>query len=207
MIILDLDDTIFETKTMDPGIFDSAISVIKNHFLKHSKTLAQQIVAELWQEPIDVVAQRHDVPEFVMEAFFAQLSKVDYKSLNIQTYDDYEIIKEFSQPKILVTTGVKELQNAKIDALGIREDFKSIHIDDPRSQPRNTKFKIFLEILNQSNLKPENIWVIGDNPDSEIQAGHKLGMKTIQRRSPSKSDSEIADFKIDSFRQLRDILV
>jgi len=35
MLILDLDDTIFETKSMNPQIFDSAISLIKNHYDKN----------------------------------------------------------------------------------------------------------------------------------------------------------------------------
>jgi len=37
--------------------------------------------------------------------------------------------------KILVTTGLIELQQAKIKTLGIGADFKQIHIDEPRLEP------------------------------------------------------------------------
>ena len=108
--------------------------------------------------------------------------------------------------KILVTTGLSELQNAKIDALGIRDDFTRIIIDDPRIEPRNTKYKIFQEILKSTNKSADQIWVIGDNPKSEIAAAYNLGMNTIQRKSNTKTRSKMAKYYVSNFSELSNIL-
>jgi len=87
--------------------------------------------------------------------------------LNIKAFEDYKVIKTFRKKKVLVTTGLRPLQLAKIKALGIENDFEEI--DDPRLIPRTHKIDIFAQILLNSGKKVEDIWVIGDNPESEIK--------------------------------------
>jgi FMN phosphatase YigB (HAD superfamily) len=53
---------------------------------------------------------------------------------------------------------------------------------------------------------PEEFWIIGDNPDSEILAGSKLGMKTIQRKTRECEVSMQADYVIESFVELERII-
>ena len=180
MLIIDLDDTIFPTKSMDPHLFDPAISVIENHYQStHSGISADEVIAALWVKPIDVVLAHYAVPGDVVEQFYGEIARVDYKQLVIKPYFDYEIIQSYSQPKVLVTTGLEELQLAKIKALGIEPDFQQLYIDDPRKNPRRTKKIIFQQVLAAASTRPRDIWVIGDNPDSELKAGKELGMNTI----------------------------
>ncbi len=207
MLILDLDDTIFETKSMDPNIFEPAISIIENYYYKndHSHQL-EEITRDLWSKPIDNVFEKYATPDFIQREFFEVLDNLDYLKLNIKPFEDYQILNQIKKPKVLVTTGLKKLQSAKIKALNIRKDFECVYIDDPRLKPRNTKIVLFKLILSSYKLNPRDCWVIGDNPDSEILAGHALGMKTIQRNSSSKKPSLIADYKIDSFKELEKII-
>lgn len=186
MIIIDLDDTIFETKTMNPEVFKDSLSIIRKYYFREPDEKIDQILKELCEIPIDSVFKKYKTPQLIIQDFYRAISKMDYKSLNIKPFEDYKIFKNIEMSKILVTTGLKELQLAKISALGISGDFESIFIDDPRMNPRNSKLKIFKRILLESNLKAQSIWVIGDNPNSEISAGHELGMNTIQRSSDSK---------------------
>lgn len=61
LLILDLDDTIFKTKSMNPKIFDSALLVIKNYYLSVEPEVdSAALIAELWSQPIDDVFFRYN---------------------------------------------------------------------------------------------------------------------------------------------------
>lgn len=206
MIIIDLDDTIFETGSMNPRIFESAISIIIEYFENENPAFKSKLESDLWSFPIDYLISKYSIPPKTIERFYNKITDVDYSVLSISPYADYKFLKHLNLDKILVTTGLKELQNAKIKALDIERDFQSIHIDDPRLSPRNTKFNIFSKILKQSNKPAQDFIVIGDNPDSEIKAGHALGMQTIQRKSKTKRLSDLADHIVDSFDSIKTII-
>lgn len=206
ILILDLDDTIFETGSMDAQIFEPATSVIFSHFQNENQTFRLEIQKDLWSYPFDFVQSKYDIPSHIIDEFYNQISKIDYNTLKVCPFKDYSIIQKMNIEKILVTTGFKELQLAKVKALNIENDFQSIHIDDPRTSPRNTKLEIFQKILKTSNKKAHDFVVIGDNPNSEIKAGHQLAMKTIQRKSKTKAISDLANHVIDSFESLETIM-
>ncbi len=202
MLILDLDDTIFETKSMSSDIFDEPISVLRSYYSQQPDNNTDYIINELWTNPIDYVLAKYDTPSSIVEDFYNKIVEIDYRGLDIQPHSDYQTIREIDLPKILVTTGLKELQWAKIKALGIEEDFLSIHIDDPRENPRRSKSVIFSQIIIESDLQPKDVIVIGDNPDSELRAGNDLGMTTVQRQSESKSRGKEVDYYIEDFGEL-----
>ncbi|MEM1119221.1 MAG: HAD family hydrolase [Bacteroidota bacterium] len=207
MIILDLDDTIFQTSSMNPKIFDSAFSVLRNYYESVDLSAnVDKIITALWTNPIDVVLTQCKIPTTVVSAFYKQIESVDFNTLSITPFEDYEIMQSIEINKILVTTGLTQLQMAKVKALEIKSDFDAIKIDDPRIKPRQYKLDIFRQILIQSKIDPKKIWVIGDNPNSELKAGKQLGMNTIQRRSASKQSSKYADYEISSFEEIVDIL-
>ena len=64
--------------------------------------------------------------------------------LALKPFEDYEAIKKIRGLKVLVTSGVVNLQQAKIDALKIAEDFDEIIIDDLYAQDRPGKKEIYL---------------------------------------------------------------
>lgn len=206
MLILDLDDTIFETKSMDSKIFESSMLVLKNYYSAKLQPKWKNIEIDLWTKPIDIVFSKYNTPKEVVERFNTKISKVEFGKLKIYPFKDYHIIRNTRSTKVLVTTGLKELQMAKVKALAIENDFERIYIDDPRAIPRRNKKQIFKLILEEFMILPQNVWVIGDNPESEIKAGKELNMKTIQRKSPSKKLSNLSDFVISSFEELKEIM-
>ncbi len=203
MLILDLDDTIYEAASLSPQTLEPALISIKEYY---DPQQASAIIAELWYKPIDVVIQKFNIPQPVVAECFRRLQQVSFEEIEITPFEDYSVIKQLPQLKTLVTSGLEPLQLAKVQALGISSDFQSIHVDDPRLQPRQHKLDIFRMILEASQFPAADIWVIGDNPQSELQAAKELGMRTIQRRAPHKSDWEQADHIIDTFYELEEII-
>ena len=206
MLILDLDDTIFKTNSMKAEIFEPAVLLIQGYFEKeYGEEKASEVIEELWKFPFDSIAQKYHIPQNIQIDFFKTLDEIDYQ-LNISTFEDYPQLKQLKKRKILVTTGFKKLQQAKIKALKIEGDFEAIFIDDPREKDRAFKKGIFEKILAKEKLQPEEVWVIGDNPDSELKAGKALGMNTIQRLKRKDSKAKNADYTIETFKELEMII-
>lgn len=61
-------------------------------------------------------------------------------------------------------------------------------------------------IITSHPTESNQIWVIGDNPQSVLKAGHELGLRTIQRIKDKKTPSIYAEFTIQSFAELETII-
>lgn len=206
MLILDLDNTIFETKSIQPELFKPILEVIESYYHSiNDLSLGKQLFQEFWSIPMDKVFEKYNIPHKTREEAFLKFNNIDFH-LDIRTYDDYKILKNINKEKILVTTGYKRLQLAKIEALKINQDFKKIFIDNPNSQNRKFKYGIFKEILEQEKLNPHEVWVIGDSADNEMQAGKELGMNTIQRLRRGDKKSKFSDYGISTFFELDKII-
>ena len=206
MLILDLDNTIFETKSIQPELFKPILEVIESYYHSiNDLSLGKQLFQEFWSIPMDEVFEKYNTPLKVKDQIYSAFNDLDFH-LEINTYDDYEILKSIQLEKILVTTGYEELQLAKVEALKINSDFKEIIIDSPISKNRKYKLGIFKEILEKEKLKPAEVWVIGDSVDNEIKAGKELGMNTIQRLNNGDKKSSLSDFAISTFYELSKIV-
>ncbi len=80
----------------------------------------------------------------------------------------------------LVTSGFRRYQESKIRALGFERLFEAIQIDAIDEAERKGKQEIFKDILTTYRLGAAEVLVVGDNPDSEIEAGNVVGMLTVQ---------------------------
>lgn len=178
-IILDLDDTIFQTKSMKAEVF----AVFFEHLSINLKSTFNEetintIINDLWCNSWDSVINKYNINRESILDSINVLNNLDLK-LNISTYPDYHFIKKLSVPKYLVTTGLTSLQKAKIKALNIESDFVEIVINDTFKDTK-TKLDIFKGLIVEYNLVPVKTFVIGDNANSEIKAGNDLNMMTIQ---------------------------
>jgi putative hydrolase of the HAD superfamily len=73
----------------------------------------------------------------------------------------------------LVTAGFQDAQTAKIKSLGISNYFKKIIVvNSLNSEKKFTAFKI---ILDNDNIKPEELLCIGNSLASEIKDARKIG--------------------------------
>jgi len=204
-IILDLDDTIFQTKSMDSKIFEPFF----NHLILKLKTSFDQqsidgIVIDLWQRPFDIVLKKYNIPLNSIADSIDLLENLEL-NLKISTFQDYTFIKNIQTQKFLVTTGLTSLQNAKIKALNIENDFDKIVINDSLKDTK-TKQDIFYDLKVEYNLIPEQTYVIGDNSESEIKAGNALNFTTIQILRENVIKGNNARHYINSFNELDVIL-
>jgi len=110
--------------------------------------------------------------------------------------------------KILVTR-VKhsiEIQNKKIDTLGIRDYFEEI-VFCPNEEDKKSRFE---EVIKKN--KGEKIIVVGNRPDSELRYGKMLGLTTVLLHHGKYKDIkpadrfEIPDYTIKKLDELLNIL-
>jgi putative hydrolase of the HAD superfamily len=60
--------------------------------------------------------------------------------------------------------------------------------------------------LENGKLTPTEVFVIGDNPDSEIEAGTRLGMRTVQILRPGVPRGDNATYYVETFDELKMLL-
>lgn len=203
-LILDLDDTIFRTKSMDMAVFDPARQLIEDFALEeYGSEVSNEIIEEMKKSPFDVVANKYQFPDNLSLQFYEVIQSLDY-DLSIEPFEDYDALRRLNVPMYLVTTGMPKLQKAKVAALDIANDFVDIFIDNPFNLQRKYKAGIFRDILEHH--ESTQLWVVGDNPNSELKAGKDLGMNTIQRIGVNGEKSVFSDYVIHTFHEIEAIV-
>ncbi len=203
-LILDLDNTIFLTDTLERKTFMPFLIYFSGKLKPlYTDEVIEKIIRELWVKTWDVVMLEYNIPKAI---FFDAVQVLDSMEFNfdIAPYPDYTAIKAMHHRKFLVTTSLTSLQLTKIKALGIENDFVEIVINDNFKNAK-TKLDIFKELVATHNLIPEQTYVIGDNADSEIKAGRSLNMVTIQILRDGVTKGR-ADHHIFSFDELNAII-
>lgn len=197
-LILDLDDTIFPTASIDPLIVKPFFDALEEHNDVLDPEAFAGAKADLWKKPFFVVASAYNFSENMVKRSLEVLENIDF-ALNISLYPDYQCLKDFKKELFLVTTGFTKLQKAKIEGLGVGRDFKEIVIDDP-AITKGGKVRAFQLIMEKYGLHPAELLVIGDNPDSEIQAAKILGIPALllDRKGEKLPEEEV----IRSFEEL-----
>jgi FMN phosphatase YigB (HAD superfamily) len=121
-------------------------------------------------------------------------------------YGDLAILRALPFDLYLVTSGFRGLQESKVKALQIAGLFKGIEIDAIDEDDRRGKQAIFASILKAGKLTPAEVLVVGDNPDSEIEAGNRLGIKTVQILRPGVPHADNATHYVQNFDELKTLL-
>ena len=191
-LILDLDDTIYPTKSLGAENFEGFFDLLSQHNDSVSEDDLERAKEMMWVKPIHIVAHEfgfsNEMYENAMEFFHQPNFQFD-----IQPFDDFQKILDLELPMFLVTTGPVQLQEQKIDSLNIRHLFQQIIIDDPMHF-EGGKAAAFQKILRNQNLEPDEVLVIGDNPDSEIKAAKELGIPNAFINRSGKYPEAFSDF-------------
>lgn len=172
-VIFDLDDTLYSEKDYIKSGFDAISSAFADF---------PKIKEELWQ----AFSDKKNAIDFVFEKYGLLNKKEEalrlyrFNKPQIRLYSGVlEMIERIKRTKKvgIITDGRPEGQNAKIDALGIRDVFDEIIITDELGgikyrKPNETAFLIMAERLNVS---PNKMIYIGDNINKDGIAPEKTG--------------------------------
>lgn len=99
----------------------------------------------------------------------------------------------------LVTNGAEAIQQAKVDALGIRSSFAAIVISESAGVEKPDP-RIFHLALSSLGVAPEQAWYVGDHPHNDVWGAAHIGMTSIWLPGPlgwpahaTMPDVQIAD--------------
>tara|TARA_Y100000590_G_scaffold412200_1_gene506933 strand:- start:467 stop:1078 length:612 start_codon:yes stop_codon:yes gene_type:complete len=175
-LILDLDDTIYPTKSLGAENFEGFFDLLSRYNDSVSEEDLIRAKHMMWIKPIHVVAREFGFSDQMYEKSMEFFHQPDFR-FDIQPFDDFQEILNLELPMFLVTTGPVQLQEPKIDSLKIRHLFEQIIIDDPMNS-EGGKTEAFRIILQNHHFELSEVLVIGDNPESEIKAARELGIPT-----------------------------
>lgn len=201
--IFDLDNCLSAADEPGTALFEPAFEAIRR--VNRGRLNASELEAafsDCWRHALDFVAKKHRFSDAMLAAGWEALRRVEVTS-PMHGYGDLATLKELNLGRFLVTSGFRRLQESKVQALGIREWFACVYIDAIDEPDRKGKQQIFAGILTRQGLRPEHVIVVGDNADSEIEAGHRLGIETVQILRPGVPLAENATWQVHDLEGIR----
>jgi len=205
-LIFDLDSCLVAADEVGETLFAPAFQAIHSANDGHvSEDRLHAAFADCWRFPFDFIADKYGFSPAMRSAGFAAFSQIEVRQ-PMCGYGDLAVLAEISAKLFLVTSGFRRLQESKIKALGIAHFFTEIHIDAIDESYPKGKLQAFEAIMKTRQLAPREVLVVGDNPESEIAAGNKLGMITIQTLRPGVPASPAATHHIRTLGELKRFL-
>ena len=205
-LIFDLDNCLAAANEVGEEVFAPAFEAMKN--ANHGTLTTEQLAEafqEIWRHPLDFVASKFGFSEEMLAAGWKVFSQTAVET-PMRGYGDLAVLRELPFDLYLVTSGFRVLQESKIKALQIADLFRGIEIDAIDEDDRKGKQRIFASILERKELRPEEVIVVGDNPDSEIDAGNRLGIRTVQILRPGVPRADSATYYVETFADLKALL-
>ena len=101
----------------------------------------------------------------------------------------------------LVTNGVVDSQQPKIDGLGIARYFDIMLLSEAEGVAKPDA-EIFRRATDNLGVSPEQTVMIGDNPEADIRGAKSYGMKAIWKRDAYWEAPEIVDAIVDNLDEL-----
>ncbi|MDB4893686.1 MAG: hypothetical protein JWL61_5541 [Gemmatimonadetes bacterium] len=201
-IIFDLDNCLSAADESSRQLLEPVFTAVResNHGTL-SDGILERAFDDCWRDSFDVVAQRHGFSRAMLEAGWNAAAHAEVTT-PLQGYPDLGALRELRGKLFLVTSGFRRLQESKISALRIAELFTEVHVDAIDEENRRGKQRIFADILASHGLSPDEVLVVGDNPNSEIEAGNRLGITTVQILRPGVTRGNNAAYYIDELAEL-----
>jgi putative hydrolase of the HAD superfamily len=213
IIILDLDDTIYDFKTF---YYQAFINI--SLFLSSKSNVKQQIILKnklsLYKKNslnvIDEILKKLELKKIYKKKC---ISIYRYSKKKISTYNDAEkFLISNTSVKYLVTDGNKKVQKKKIITLKIKKYFKKIYITNQYGLKYNKpSLYCFSKIKKIEKCDFTDMYYIADNPLKDFINLKKVKIKTIRLMRGTYKNLKIskkydADHKIKNFIELANFL-
>jgi FMN phosphatase YigB (HAD superfamily) len=205
-LIFDLDNCLAAAREVGDELYRPAFEAIRqaNRGAVQPEAL-ERAFEDIWRHPLDWVAAHYDFSREMIAAGFSAFSRLEVDR-KLKGYSDLSLLSELPAKRFLVTSGFRRLQESKIKALGLAPLFAAVYVDAIDEPDRLGKLGYFEKILHDSGLSATEVLVVGDNADSEIAVGVRLGMSTVQTLRPGVPYAANASFHIRSLHELKALL-
>jgi putative hydrolase of the HAD superfamily len=205
-LIFDLDNCLADAREAGDELYEPAFDAIRR---ANRGTVAQAALAsafeDIWRHSLDWVAAHYGFSREMTEAGWRVFSGLEVNR-KLHGYGDLSVLSELPANRFLVTSGFRRLQESKIRSLDLVPLFTAIYVDAIDEHDRQGKLGHFERILLKQRLTAAEVLVVGDNADSEIAAGARLGMPTVQTLRPGVPYAANATFHIHSLPELKELL-
>jgi putative hydrolase of the HAD superfamily len=195
--IVDLDNTVFPVPSIGEELFKPLFEMIA---ASEAAGKLQAIKHDVMRKPFQWVAKRYNLDEGLTTRAIEVLKTLKYEG-KIAAFDDFHHLRNLPGDKFIVTTGFINMQQSKVKGLQLEKDFKEIFIIDPTTTGESKK-NVFEKIMNKYAYKPEEVLVIGDDPESEIKAANELGIDSVLYDRENSFPEARATFIISDYLQL-----
>ncbi len=201
--IFDLDSCLVAATEIGPAIVAPIFNAIQEANLGDvAPDDLEAAFTDCWRFPFDFVAEKYGFSSAMRAAGCRGFSQLEITQ-PLHGYGDLAVLDALPGKLFLVTSGFRRLQASKARALGIVPRFTGILIDAIDAGPTQGKRPLFETILKEHQLNPNEVLVVGDNPDSEIAAGNQLGITTIQILRPGVPPSSAATHRVRDLHELK----
>jgi putative hydrolase of the HAD superfamily len=203
-LILDMDNTIFPSNSISDELFEPIYQLLEKHKDKVGEENIEEIRKLMSKKAWQKIAEEYEFNEELTKEGSDILRETTYNK-PIASFDDYTLVKANKLNKYLVTMGFTKMQWSKIKMLNIESDFMEIVVNDPE-KTEGTKKEVFESIIKKYNLNPQEVLVIGDDPESEIKAGNDLNMPTVLYDRMNEYEDKHATHHIHHYSELAAII-
>ena len=203
-LILDLDNTIYPVSSIAEQLFGKLFKLIDENLAEEDKLAAIKAKEELTRRPYQHVADEFGFSEELKAQGMEMLRNCKFEE-PMHPYDEYNLLRQIPIDKFLVTTGFTKLQMSKVEMLNIGADFKHVYVVDPE-QSSQTKKDVFQKIMKENGYTPQEVLVIGDDPESEIKAAIDLGIDTFLFDPLNKYTNQGVTHHARDYRDVQEIV-
>ena len=205
-IVFDLDSCISAADEPGRQLFAPVFAAIQaSNQGSHSESSLASAFTDMWRLPFDFVADRHAFTRAMKDAGWRALLDVEVTT-PMHGYGDIDVLRELKVRRFLVTSGFRHLQESKIRALNIASLFTEIVVDAIDGANARGKLAIIQDLMRRHVLTAARMLVVGDNADSELAAGRKLGIRTVQTLRPGVPRDPQSTHHIANFHELPALL-
>ncbi len=118
--------------------------------------------------------------------------------------DTHKVLEQLAEKYTLtmITNGPRDLQQLKIDKIGIKHHFKEIIISGELGIHKPSK-EIFNEITKRTGIPPAETAYIGNNYEKDIMGTHNAGWKTVWINRDNQEQGKVKpDWTINELTEL-----
>jgi putative hydrolase of the HAD superfamily len=183
-IIFDLDNCLAPSDEPGRGLLESVFAAIRA--ANHGHLSGDELEAafnDCWRYGFDKVAEEHGLSNRMRDAGWLAFAQIEVR-VPMRGYGDLHVLPHLGDRRFLVTSGFRRLQESKVRALGIAHLFDEILIDVIDEPGRRGKEGVFADLLVRYRLEPADVIVVGDDPESELAAARRLGLRPVQMVRP-----------------------